>query len=128
MWFIGEVAGYACGGEVARGLEGWVKKYYEVIKKLYLESSHLQSLRSEPRCQDGPFLYLLIYKCTVAAKGIALFQKAKQGKFLILSPSIIMSLCYSLLWVPYPAPRFTWAYPGSLNKGQGPLFKSAEHG
>lgn len=56
----GEVTRYMSCVQVVRGLEGWAKKILESRKEVVWYPLTLRSLRNQLKCQDRPFIHLLI--------------------------------------------------------------------
>lgn len=56
----GEVTRYMNCVQVVRGLEGWAKKLLESREEVVWYPLTLRSLRNQLKCQDRPFIHLLI--------------------------------------------------------------------
>ena len=72
-----EVTRYMSCGQVVRGLEGWAKKILGSCKEVVWYPRTLRSLRNQLKCQERPFIHLLILKCTIAAKETSPFKKVE---------------------------------------------------
>ena len=130
MWVTAELGGtdsMSCV-QVVRGPEGWAKKILRSCKEVIWYPFTLRSLRNQLKCQERPFIHLLILKCTIAAKETAPFQKVKQVRFLVPTPQLIRVIVLLIIVSSSPSPKPHSGLSWVSNKGQGPLSEPVGHG